>query len=98
MNDRPMTTFRLDVPRELVGPDGRAEVARLLHASGLAETMSIARRVMEQGGVYVGEDRIGVTDYRATVPVRDGMVIGCGLRRRLILAMAPTGDGPGPTA
>ncbi len=52
---------------------------RLLVAAGLADSTSEARRLVEQGGVRVGDDRI--TDPRARVAVESGTIVRVGKRR-----------------
>ncbi len=59
--------------------DSRMWCPRLLVAAGLADSTSEARRLIDQGAVRVGDER--VTDPQARVDVRSGMVLRVGKRR-----------------
>lgn len=58
--------------------DGTVEVVGILVKAGLAASRSEARRLIEQGAVRFGEERVG--DPKARWPVKDGMVIRSGKR------------------
>ncbi len=58
--------------------DGRIGVLQLLVRAGLAESMSAARRLVQQGAVRVAEQK--VTDPQSMVSVAGGMVVRCGKR------------------
>ncbi len=59
-------------------PAVETRVVDLLLATGQAPSKGQARRVIEQGGVEIDEQR--VTDVNATVLPRDGMLIKFGRR------------------
>ncbi|MGO0123033.1 tyrosine--tRNA ligase [Desulfothermobacter acidiphilus] len=80
-----------DLPEYLPPPElrreGKLPLYRLLHLSGLAATLSEARRLILQGGVRVNEEKI--TDPQALVELRPGTVIRAGKRRFVRLAGSP---------
>ncbi len=51
---------------------------RLIVALGLEKSTSDARRVIERGGVTIGPDRTAVTDPKALIDVRDGLIVRVG--------------------
>jgi tyrosyl-tRNA synthetase len=61
--------------------DGAMAGSKLLVALGLAASNKEARRLIEQGGVTVGPDRVKLTDPNAAVPVRDGLIVRVGSRK-----------------
>jgi len=76
------------VPRDQLDADGRLPAPRLIVALGLESSTSNARRVIEGGGVTLGPDRATVTDPKALVEVRDGLVVRVGKRKivRVVLS------------
>jgi len=64
--------------RELLDPEGRLPIPRLLVALGLEQSTSNARRVIEGGGVSVGPDRIVISDVKALVEVNEGLIVRVG--------------------
>lgn len=58
--------------------EGRLAVPRLLVLLGFEKSTSNARRVMEQGGVTIGPDRVAVVDPKVPVPVSDGLIVRVG--------------------
>ncbi|MEW6227289.1 MAG: tyrosine--tRNA ligase [Bacillota bacterium] len=72
-----------DVPDVVVSQaeleDGKMWCPKLLVAAGLADSSSEARRLIAQGAVRVGDDR--VTDPQARVALRSGVVVRVGKRR-----------------
>jgi tyrosyl-tRNA synthetase len=86
--DRPVARDRLDA-------DGRMPLARLVVALGLEVSTSNSRRVAEQGGVRIGDQE--VSDPKADIEVRDGMVVRCGkvkaARVKLVGPVGPTDTG-----
>jgi tyrosyl-tRNA synthetase len=54
-------------------------IVKLLTESGLAETSSEARRLIEQGGVYLNENRIQDVEY--TVKLDEEFILKVGKRR-----------------
>ncbi|WP_240983712.1 tyrosine--tRNA ligase [Acididesulfobacillus acetoxydans] len=69
----------------LKGPDGRLELVTLLVGSGLAPSRGEARRLIEQGGVRLREER--VTDPQAIVSVNSGDVLQVGKRKFVRLTL-----------
>jgi tyrosyl-tRNA synthetase len=76
------------VAREQLDADGRLPIPRLIVAIGLESSTSNARRVIEGGGVTIGPDRAAVTDPKALIEVRDGLIVRVGKRKiaRVVLA------------
>ncbi|MGE3822128.1 MAG: tyrosine--tRNA ligase [Isosphaeraceae bacterium] len=61
--------------------EGRIPLAKLIVALGMESSTSNARRVIEQGGVTIGPDRESVRDPKASVVVRDGLIVRVGKRK-----------------
>jgi tyrosyl-tRNA synthetase len=74
---------------EVTEPDGAIKVVDLLAAAGLAASKSAARRLVEQGGVRVGDRKVASIDevVRAT-DVGDGTLLHAGKKniRRIVFA------------
>jgi tyrosyl-tRNA synthetase len=64
---------------ELTG--GAIWVCKLLALLKWVTSNNEARRAVESGGVNVGPDRTKITDWKANVPVSDGLVVRWGSRR-----------------
>jgi tyrosyl-tRNA synthetase len=58
--------------------DGKLPAFRLLAALGLAETNNEARRIIQQGGMNIGEARDRVTDPNALIEVKSGLIVRAG--------------------
>ena len=58
--------------------DGRVGVLRALVLAGMCKSNGEARKKVDEGAVTVGPDRTRVTDYKATLPVGDGLVLRMG--------------------
>jgi tyrosyl-tRNA synthetase len=69
------------LPPSTVDPDGCMPGPKLIVALALESSTSNARRVIQGGGVTVGDDREPVTDPSARVPVYDGLIVRVGKRR-----------------
>jgi tyrosyl-tRNA synthetase len=73
-----------NIPEVVVPPgelqDGRIGVVRLIVLAGFAESNSQARKKVEEGAFNHGPDRTRVTDWKAAVPVSDGLVLRLGRR------------------
>ncbi len=71
-----------DIPDIEIGndeaPDGEIGLLRLLTLAGLAPSNGEARRLVQQGGVRIDDEK--VTDPRMQVQVRDGMIVKAGKR------------------
>jgi tyrosyl-tRNA synthetase len=76
------------VSRAQLDADGRLQAPRLIVALGLETSTSNARRVIEGGGVTIGPDRVAVTDPKALIEVRDGLIVRVGKRKiaRVVLS------------
>jgi tyrosyl-tRNA synthetase len=61
--------------------DGKLQVFRLLVALGLAPSNNEARRLVQGGGVNVGEDRLKLTDPNAAIDVSQGLKVRVGSRK-----------------
>jgi tyrosyl-tRNA synthetase len=60
--------------------DGSLGVLKLIVSAGLAKSNSEARKKVEEGAFNHGPDRTKVTDFKAAVPVADGLVLRLGRR------------------
>jgi tyrosyl-tRNA synthetase len=61
--------------------DGKLWICKLLQLTKWVKSNNEARRAVEGGGVNVGPDRTKITDWKANVPVTDGLVVRYGSRR-----------------
>jgi tyrosyl-tRNA synthetase len=70
----------VDVPvSELT--DGKIWICKLLTLLKLTKGTSEARRLVEGGGVTIGDDRQKVSDPNAKVPVKDGLILRAGKQK-----------------
>jgi tyrosyl-tRNA synthetase len=58
--------------------NGSVGVVRLIVLAGFADSNSQARKKVEEGAFNHGPDRTKVTDWKAAVPVSDGLVLRLG--------------------
>jgi tyrosyl-tRNA synthetase len=72
------------VARSQLDADGRLPAPHLIVALGLEKSNSDARRVIQGGGVTIGPDRTAVTDPKALIDVRDGLIVRVGKTGRKI--------------
>ncbi|QDU42957.1 Tyrosine--tRNA ligase [Symmachiella dynata] len=61
--------------------EGQLPAARLLVTAGLCKSTSDARRSIQQGGAYVGEEKQRLDDPNAMITVTDGMLLRVGKKR-----------------
>jgi len=61
--------------------NGQIWICRLMVLAGLCSSNSEARRLIQQGGVTIGEDRERITDPHAKVAVGDGLILRVGRRK-----------------
>ncbi|TWU11690.1 Tyrosine--tRNA ligase [Symmachiella macrocystis] len=61
--------------------EGQLPAARLLVTAGLCKSTSDARRSIQQGGAYVGEEKQRLDDPNALITVADGMLLRVGKKR-----------------
>ena len=66
---------------------GAVAAPKLLVLTGLAKSNSEARKKIEEGAFTHGPDKHKVTDWKATVPVADGLVVRLG--RKIIRVRVP---------
>jgi tyrosyl-tRNA synthetase len=59
--------------------EGKMWVVKLVAELGLAKTNGEARRLVEQGGVYLDGRRMN--NVEAEVPVKNGMIVQVGRRK-----------------
>lgn len=59
--------------------DNQIWVAKLLQELGLTSSTGEARRMIQQGGVRINEEKIG--DLQAQIVVEQGMVVQVGKRK-----------------
>jgi tyrosyl-tRNA synthetase len=74
---------------EVAEPDGAIKVVDLLAASGLAASKSAARRLVEQGGVRVGDRKVtSIDDIVRAADVGEGTLLHAGKKniRRIVFA------------
>ncbi len=71
-----------DMPEIIIGADlasdGRIGLLKLLTTAGLASSNGEARRLVQQGGVRIDDEK--VSDPRMTVTIKDGMILRAGKR------------------
>ncbi len=61
--------------------DGQALAAQLLKSTGLCVSTSEARRAIQQGGAFVGEDKTPLTAHDQLVPISNGLLLWVGKKR-----------------
>ena len=74
---------------EVTEPDGAIKVVDLLAAAGLAASKSAARRLVEQGGVRVGDRKVAsIDEVVRAADVGDGALLHAGKKniRRIVFA------------
>jgi tyrosyl-tRNA synthetase len=75
-----------DVIPEVVIPaaelsDGKLWISKVLTLLGWVKSNNEARRAVEGGGVNVGPERTKITDWKANIPITDGLIVRYGSRR-----------------
>ena len=68
--------------------NGKLWICKLLVTGKLATSTSEAGRLVQQGGVTVGPDRIKITDSKAELEVVDGLLVRVGSRKIVRIRMA----------
>ncbi len=76
----PKEIAEVDVPASSL-TEGKLQVFRLLVALGLAPSNNEARRLVQGGGVNVGEQRTKLTDANAGIDVSSGLIVRVGSRK-----------------
>jgi tyrosyl-tRNA synthetase len=61
--------------------DGKLWISKVLTLLGWVKSNNEARRAVEGGGVNVGPDRTKITDWKANIPITDGLIVRWGSRR-----------------
>jgi len=79
-HELPSEMPEITLPRDAVR-DGQVWICRLLTSAGLAKGNGEARRLIEQGGVHVGEERIAKADTELPADSLSGAVVRVGTRR-----------------
>ena len=83
---------------EVLEPEGAIKIVDLLAASGLAASKSAARRLIEQGGVRLGERKVTSIDELVRADdVGEGMLLHAGkknLRRITFVSRGSSGSPP----
>ncbi len=69
------------MPADQLDETGELPWSRLIVALGLETSTSNARRVIAQGGVNFGPDKIAVTDVNAKIAPTDGLIVRVGKRK-----------------
>jgi tyrosyl-tRNA synthetase len=75
----PEQMSEIKVPRELLDEAGTVWIIDLLSASGLVSSRSEARRLVEQGGVWINGEK--VTSREARIELKEPLVLRVGRRR-----------------
>ena len=77
--------MREDIPTATITAadlqEGRMPAPRLLVAAGLCNTTSDARRAIQQGGAYIGEDKQKLQNPKAMIEVTNGLLLHVGKKR-----------------
>ena len=68
---------------------GRIPAARLLQVTGLSPSSSEARRLISQGGVSLGEDKVRVETHDTPIDVTPGLLLWVGKKRVVRLSIGP---------
>jgi tyrosyl-tRNA synthetase len=55
--------------------------ANLLKLAGLIPSTSEARRAIQQGGAYLGPDKVNIESVDQPITVTDGLLLGVGKKR-----------------
>ncbi|MBL8851353.1 MAG: tyrosine--tRNA ligase, partial [Planctomycetaceae bacterium] len=61
--------------------EAEPQAAQLLKAAGLCPTTSEARRVIQGGGAYVGEEKTPIAAHDQRIPLTSGMLLWVGKKR-----------------
>jgi tyrosyl-tRNA synthetase len=61
--------------------DGGVQAAQLLKSIGLCPSTSEARRAIQQGGAFTGEDKTPLTAHDQLVPISSGLLVWVGKKR-----------------
>ncbi len=61
--------------------DGRIWICRLMVLAGLCQSNSEARRLIQQGGVTIGQEQERLTDPHAKVTIHDRLILRVGRRK-----------------
>ncbi len=76
-----------DIPTVSVAVTGSVKAAALLKLAGMVPSTSEARRVIEQGGAYVGDELRVITAPDEELAVSDGMLLKVGKKRYVRLKL-----------
>ncbi len=74
--DIPMAAVRRSELR-----DGGVQAAQLLKVTGLCPSTSEARRAIQQGGAFMGEEKLPMTAHDQLIPVSTGLLVWVGKKR-----------------
>jgi tyrosyl-tRNA synthetase len=61
--------------------DGQIWICKLIVLAGFAPSNGEARRLVSQGAVNIGPDRLRIDDAKANIEVADGLLLRVGGRR-----------------
>ena len=74
-----------DIPKAAVRrsdlQDGGMQAAQLLKSISLCPSTSEARRAIQQGGAFTGEDKTPMTAHDQLIPISDGLLVWVGKKR-----------------
>ncbi len=77
----PLEIAEVMLGRDQLDDEGRIPAPRLIVAIGFESSTSNARRVIEQGGFNIGDDRQVITDPKTLVAVMDGLIVRVGKKK-----------------
>ena len=69
----------VQIKRSEIEPEPQA--AQLLKAAGLCPTTSEARRVIQGGGAYIGEEKTPIASHDQRITLVNGMLLWVGKKR-----------------
>ncbi len=78
---RPTDIPVVTVKRSDLGPDGTVQAAQLLKLTGLVPSTSDARRAIDQGGAYMGAEKLKIESHNQAIAVADGLLLWVGKKR-----------------
>ena len=61
--------------------DGKLGIVKILTLLGWAKSNNEARRAVEGGGVNIGPERTKIADWKANIPITDGLIVRWTARR-----------------
>ncbi len=75
-----------DIPTVVIGEAGPVKAAQLFKLAGLVPSTSEARRLINQGGAYMGDDLQVITSPDQEIPLISGLLLKAGKKKLVRLA------------